>query len=681
MWLNRYSGHSSPSSTPVPQRRPSHLAPNPLPHRPGISSRSSSLSILTNGSTDSLPPAARLPNGSSLRTQLDASPTEAVSDPVDVLHDILSYPRSSVEHSVRTFEKSERPDNLVQDVDFGGLSLQDFAKDGSSGRETQSSTLSFEECRSSKIATSFPPSKLSSSLVEKEKGRFEDLHKSILACDEVLKSVETYLTSFQSDLAAVSAEIETLQNRSSALNTKLDSRKQVEKLLGPEVDALSIAPSTVRKITEGPIDESWIKALDDLERRSKAFETKSKGAGESKSFADLKPLVSDLKDKATERIRDYVVAQIKALRAPGVNAQLLQQNSFLRYKDAFAFLARHQPQLGEEISQAYINTMRWYYLQNFTRYKGSLEKLHVHVIDKNEVLAQEDATKRGSVLTGSRTPGAPHDAFSLGRRMDILKGSSTSALTSHVAEEEKSTHYLEVPFRAFNLALVDNASAEYSFLTEFFSKQSFHAVNRKFTEIFEPTFAVGQALTKQLIESTVDALGMLICVRLNQHSAFVLQRRKVPAMEGYIFGTGMTLWPRFQIVMDIHCESLRRATTALPGRPAGSALSLTSSSASAQSIAPHHITQRFANFMQGILALSGEAGDDEPVHNSLGRLRNDFEAFLTKLSKGFAEVKKRERFLINNYSLVATIIAETEGKLAEELKEHFAEKRDDLGQR
>lgn len=152
-------------------------------------------------------------------------------------------------------------------------------------------------------------------------------------------------------------------------------------------------------------------------------------------------------------------------------------------------------------------------------------------------------------------------------------------------------------------------------------------------------------------------------------------------MEGYIFGTGMTLWPRFQIVMDIHCESLRRATTALPGRPAGSALSLTSSSASAQSIAPHHITQRFANFMQGILALSGEAGDDEPVYNSLGRLRNDFEAFLTKLSKGFAEVKKRERFLINNYSLVATIIAETEGKLAEELKEHFAEKRDELDQR
>ncbi|GAB7356807.1 hypothetical protein MBLNU459_g7691t1 [Dothideomycetes sp. NU459] len=665
MWLNRYSGHPSPSASPGPQRRPSHLAPNPLPHRPGISSRNSSLSLLTNGSSDSLPHAARLPNGSGLRNQLDAPPTGAVSDPVGVLREILSSSRESKDSSEQLSKELERPKELVQDVDFGGLSLQDFAEahnDPSNSQGDESSALSFEE-------------------YEKEKGRFSDLHKSIIACDEVLKSVETYLTSFQSDLAAVSAEIETLQSRSSALNTKLESRKQVERLLGPEVDALSVAPSTVRKIAEGPMDEVWVKALDELERRSKAFETKSKIAGDSKSLSELKPFITDLRDKAVERVRDYVVAQIKALRAPGVNAQALQQNSFLKYKDAFAFLTRHQPQLSEEISQAYINTMRWYYLHNFTRYRDSLEKLKVHVIDKNEVLAraQEETAKWASTLSGSLSV-AIHDAFSVGRRMDILKDSSTSAITSHAAEiNTRSADYLEVPFRAFNLALVDNASAEYSFLTEFFSKQSFHAVNRKFTEIFEPTFALGQALTKQLIETSVDALGVLICVRLNQHFAFVLQRRKVPSMESYIFGTSMLLWPRFQIVMDIHCDSLRRATTALPGRPAGSALSLTSSSASAQLIAPHYITQRFANFMKSILDLSVEAGDDEPVHNSLGRLRNEFEAFLAKLSKGFAEVKKRERFMINNYSLVATIIAETEGKMADELKEHFAEKRDELG--
>ena len=77
--------------------------------------------------------------------------------------------------------------------------------------------------------------------------------------------------------------------------------------------------------------------------------------------------------------------------------------------------------------------------------------------------------------------------------------------------------------------------------------------------------------------------------------------------------------------------------------------------------------------------LSSEAGDDEPVSNSLGRLRNEYQAFLTKMFKGIAEVRKRDRFLFNNYSLVCTIIADTEGKLAEEIKGIFEELRDALG--
>jgi len=183
------------------------------------------------------------------------------------------------------------------------------------------------------------------------------------------------------------------------------------------------------------------------------------------------------------------------------------------------------------------------------------------------------------------------------------------------------------------------------------------------------------------VDSSSDALGILVCVRLNQHFAFELQRRKVSPMEGYVNGTSMLLWPKFQMVMDMQCESLRKAATALPGRPAGSALSLTSSSNDGQSVAPHPITQRFANFVQSALQLSTEAGDDEPVQRSLGRLRDDFQAFLVKLSKSIAEAKKRERFLFNNYSLISTIINDNEGKMADEIKGHFDELRVNLAGR
>ena len=271
----------------------------------------------------------------------------------------------------------------------------------------------------------------------------------------------------------------------------------------------------------------------------------------------------------------------------------------------------------------------------------------------------------------------------------LLERRSSSNARCHVRSERARTptltllnitHYMEVPFRAFNLALVDNASAEYSFLTDFFTKQSFHATNRKFNEIFQPTFDLGHALTRQLVEQSADALGVLTCVRLNQHFAFELQRRKVPTVEGYINGTNMLLWPRFQRIIDVHCESVRKLTASLSGKPAGSALSLTSSSSSAaQTTAPHPLTQRFANFLHGILSLSSEAGDDEPISSSLGRLRKEYEAFLAKQSKSVAEARKRERFLYNNYSLVCTIVADTEGKMAEDFKGHFAELKDALG--
>lgn len=267
--------------------------------------------------------------------------------------------------------------------------------------------------------------------------------------------------------------------------------------------------------------------------------------------------------------------------------------------------------------------------------------------------------------------------------MDILKTLNQSAISSYLAEEDKSVHYVETPFRNFNLALIDNVSFEYSFLIEFFSTITFHQMSRRFAEIFEPTFALGQSLTKELVENNYDCLGILLCVRLNQHSAFELQRRKVPVAENYVNGINIILWPRFQLVMDIHCESVRQLAANVSGRNAVSKLTFTgtSSDATKQSTAPHHLTQRFGQFLYGILAISYEAGDDEPVSSSLRRLRNEHETFLLKASKGAGnEAAKRARFLGNNYALILTIIADAEGKLAQEQKKHFEDLRQALGE-
>lgn len=137
------------------------------------------------------------------------------------------------------------------------------------------------------------------SIVEQEKAKFEDLHQSIRACDDVLNSVEINLTSFQNDLATVSAEIETLQARSSALSVRLENRKAVESILGPIVEEISLSPAVVRKIVEGPIDEAWVRALAEVEKRSKAIDAKSKEQRNIKGINDLKPLLENLIHKVS----------------------------------------------------------------------------------------------------------------------------------------------------------------------------------------------------------------------------------------------------------------------------------------------------------------------------------------------------------------------------------------------
>jgi vacuolar protein sorting-associated protein 52 len=160
-----------------------------------------------------------------------------------------------------------------------------------------------------------------------------------------------------------------------------------------------------------------------------------------------------------------------------------------------------------------------------------------------------------------------------------------------------------VLFRNFNQTLIDNASSEYFFLTDFLGTKKAHDITSVFTFIFEPTLAIASSFTRHIASATSDVYGILLCIRLTQHYAFTLQKRRMPALDGYINSTNMLLWPRFQVLMDQHAESLRRF-----GVPTGS-------KRGDESLTPHGITQRVAGLLQGLLILSEEERDDEPLIN------------------------------------------------------------------
>ena len=68
----------------------------------------------------------------------------------------------------------------------------------------------------------------------------------------------------------------------------------VEKLLGPAVEEICVSPAIVKQISEGPIDHAWIRALEELDKRSKTMESKIKGPDKVLAISEVKPLLEDL---------------------------------------------------------------------------------------------------------------------------------------------------------------------------------------------------------------------------------------------------------------------------------------------------------------------------------------------------------------------------------------------------
>lgn len=137
MWIDRLSGNSTPSGPPPPPhkrsyspapRRPGGLGPGVI-SRPPYGPRKSSLGLnpKANVSTTSVNPS-KLPNGSILKRQV--SPPEEFTDPLRALETVIG--KSLIGEAVQDGQQtdkgvSKRPLALVQDYDFGELSLQDFA--------------------------------------------------------------------------------------------------------------------------------------------------------------------------------------------------------------------------------------------------------------------------------------------------------------------------------------------------------------------------------------------------------------------------------------------------------------------------------------------------------------------------------------------------------------------------
>ncbi|KAI9497981.1 Sac2 family-domain-containing protein [Zychaea mexicana] len=487
---------------------------------------------------------------------------------------------------------------------------------------------------------------------------FVELHSEVQSCDEVLGRMEELLSVFQSDLGNISGEIKSLQERSSRMSVKLRNRKGVETKLSKALQGMVIPPYSIKKITEGEVDEVWLQyllAINQQMRFVKANQNKP-----IKALRNVGPELEKLRLKAASTIRDFFIERINALLVPNTNVQIMQQSVFLKYKELHQFVIERHHDAATEIRQTYVNALKWYFNNHFERYSKGLTKLQART-DKSDLIGVEEHGRKGLFSSTKVALKDKTNVFALGDRIDALKMTDQGVILVHVAEDKDQKFQFEQLFRSFNLTLIDNASSEYLFIYEFFSsrdtKKSADTAKSVFQQIFDPTEKVGLTFTKGYIENSYDAVGILLCIRINTQLALELQRRRVPALEGYTNSTNMTLWPRFQHVMTLHVESLKR-------------MAATKSVISAvKDIHPHYITRRYAEFAASLLVLN-EGYDDAILINSVQKMRNEFEGLLARMSNEFSEPTRRIAFLINNYDVIVSVFQEAHNRALESELEH-----------
>ncbi|RKO94915.1 Vps52-domain-containing protein [Caulochytrium protostelioides] len=572
-------------------------------------------------------------------------------------------------------------DELIRDAIAHGIDLRDRARDV--GHDLVDAEYTYAERQAAQTM------------------QLVQLHATVEESAALLVTMEKLLGQFVDDLGAITGEITMLQAQSAQLSVQFTNRVRIEAELRRIIRMGLVTRDAVHRICDGDINEAYVAQVNELSEQIRSIEQQTRAGMPVKAFASAKPELDRLKARAAEKIRDFLLKKVESLRAPGTNIAIIQQSVLIKYRELYAFIAERDPDVAAEVRLTYVHTVGSYYQACFERYLRFLNKMgapaghgHAPAGDRQDwALANLDdggsaARKSGAAATPAATPAVtPARHFAVGDRARVLKrslhdgaGLLIPRLTEQARQQGKLVHPEQI-FASLNQLVMDNACSEYVFTTAFFT--STHkaqkaggagagAVGRGggvrkggatqdfwlfvWNDIYDGTVKLVLAYLKQLVESTWDAITILLCIRLNAQNVRIMQRRRIPCLENYHNAVNMLLWPRFQAIMDLHLESLRKANpTALIASKATTG---------------HVLVRRFAELTFAIHALNEEA-DEAMLTNGASRLRNEVESLLFKMSGEFADRRQRLMFLINNYDTITTVYRESVAATVERERAYF----------
>ncbi|KAI0307267.1 vacuolar sorting protein [Multifurca ochricompacta] len=285
---------------------------------------------------------------------------------------------------------------------------------------------------------------------------FVELHDQVQTSVSLLDSLESFLSTFQRDLSAVSGQISDLQSRSRDIEDRLKSRRKIEKPLASLISGLTLPPNLVTTILDTDVGESWIPAIADFELRLEGLKVR----GRVRAARDLGEVAEGLRIVAATKLRAFFLALLQPIRASmTTNMHVMQTTVFLKYRPLYTFLLRRAVNVATEVQKAYVASARVYYETGFRRYMRSLGWIKARTTEKDPGLA-----------SGLDSPERQTETYL--RRLNHARIEGPGVTLAYMADDKTHKEDVEALLRSALLVLMDNGTSEYVFVTTFFAPET-----------------------------------------------------------------------------------------------------------------------------------------------------------------------------------------------------------------
>jgi hypothetical protein len=221
------------------------------------------------------------------------------------------------------------------------------------------------------------------------------------------------------------------------------------------ISGLTLPPNLVTTILDTDVGEPWIPAVADFERRLEAL----KGRQRVRAARDLGEVAEGLRIVAATKLRAFFLALLQPIRASmTTNMHVIQTTVILKYRPLYAFLLRRAANVATEVQKAYVAAARTYYETGFRRYMRSLGWIKARTIEKDPGLV--------SALDG---PEKQMETYL--ERLSHARIEGPGITLAYMADDKTHRETVEALLRSALLVLMDNGTAEYTFVTTFFAPE------------------------------------------------------------------------------------------------------------------------------------------------------------------------------------------------------------------